>query len=139
MLLEVLLSATVFLFWISISLTEGWKWRMDDNIDDNNSLITYKSYHFWRALTTFSWLSAVVLVAFINTEIKHVLINFVLSNVAAWILYERMMSFAQFDDFMRKKPKFHIFGIYIKRPPPIAEVIVGSTFFVILILNLFIF
>ena len=122
-----------------MGLTEGWKWRKDSGRPDNHSLITHTIYHFWRAVTNGSWIALAVLMALIKENISHVLITFAFANGAAWILYERLISFIQFDKFMEKREKFHIFGISIKRINSELEVSIGIFFFILLVLNLFIF
>lgn len=136
MFLEIIIAMIAISFWASISLTEGWKWRMDNKRADNNSLITYNSYHVWRLITNASWIGLGIILWMSNTS--GMLVSFLIANCAGWIFYERLMSFAQYDNFMYKRSDFHILGIYIKRPHPIYEVLFGAGCLAVLTWHIFI-
>ena len=135
MILEIILSLLAMLFWISISLTEGWKWRKDEGRPDNNSLITYESYHVWRFITNGCWISVAILMSFVNNF--SIVVSFLLANCVGWIMYERLMAFVQYDKLTQKKPEFYIAGLKFKRPKVEFEVAFGAAALVALIVNIF--
>lgn len=104
------------MFWFSIALTEGWKWRMDYGRPDNNSLINYKNYHVWRAVTTASFVIAILALGTTSLGFLPLLSLLVFSNLAANQVYEFTMSYAQEDKWFVVREKFHIMGRYYNRP-----------------------
>ena len=121
--------ALIFLFWISLGLTEGWKWRKDKGRPDTNRLINFRNYHVWRAATNFSFLVFPVLAFLIGNSdpdptYYRLLFDVLTLNIMAWIAYERFMTYAIWDDFMKTKEDFHILGKFFKRPPAIWEIVI---------------
>ena len=110
----------LMMFWITISSTEGWKWRQNDGKPDNSPIITWNSYHIWRCFTTL----AMLLTPFVYVDLK----SFLIANVIAWLSYERWMSLVEYDTLLYKRPDFHVLNkIWIKRPAPVVEVGVIAT------------
>ena len=108
---------TAMMFWITISSTEGWKWRQNDGTKDDSKVITWNSYHVWRSFTTL----AVLLYPITFVDIK----SFLIANVIGWLSYERWMSLVEYGTLIYKRPEFHVLGgIWIKRPSPWVEIFV---------------
>lgn len=102
------------LYNISIALTEAWKWRMDSGKPDNHPFISYHSYHVWRSICS---ASVVGLIFVISTDA--ILIG--LSWIGSVLIYERIISFVQYDNWNKKRKDFHILNIDIPRPNPGIE------------------
>jgi hypothetical protein len=119
-------------FFISISVTEAWKWRKDMGSADDNKLVNYESYHVWRAITNISALG----LAFVDISPINI-ITLLVTPIAAWLAYERVMSYVQFDDFMYKRESFNILGNKMPRPSPYLEVTLMLIAYIISILVIF--
>lgn len=114
-MMYVLQMVTSLAFWISISSTEGWKWRMDDGTPDNSRVITANTYHLWRALTTLAFGCS----AFTYVSVP----SFIVSNMVAWLCYERWMSLVQYGSLLYRRPVFHVVGkAWLNRPRPMVEI-----------------
>jgi len=124
-----LVVSIVVAFWASLGITEGWKWRVDKNRKDTNILINYHTYHVWRALTNFCFMILPVITYALGTmetvSAVKVCVQFIAINTLGWVVYERVMTYVIWDDFLKKKEEFHILGYNIKRPHPVVEVFIG--------------
>lgn len=123
-MLEILLLLTTASFYISISVTEGWKWRMSKGREDNHPWVTYRTYHVWRGVTNISFILATVafLVPYGIGLTPRAFLFLFLANVGSWMAYERCMSYVQDDSFLVKREDFHVLGRTFPRPAPIVEV-----------------
>jgi len=120
-------------FWGSIGITEGWKWRIDKKREDNNSLVTYDTYHVWRLVTNASVILLFVVAGLFNDiGLVRFVGSLVFSTVASWILYERVMTYVIWDDWLKKKEDFHILKYDFPRPHPYIEVGIGVASLIIL-------
>jgi hypothetical protein len=106
---------TAVAFWVTISSTEGWKWRQNDGTPDNSPVITWNSYHIWRSFTT----AAVLLMPLTYVGLS----SFLTAHVVGWLCYERWMSLVEYGTLLYKRPIFHVLGnIWIPRPSPWVEI-----------------
>lgn len=120
MVISILIAITIFLFWFSLGLTEGWHWRKNHNTSDNNKLINDKNYHIWRLFT-----NAAIIILPILILIQPVSIMFIISaNVFSWICYERSMGYAELDLWFIQRPPFRLLGKEYKRPSMIIQNII---------------
>lgn len=119
-MLELLLFLSVVLNWASISLTEGWKWK---HPDAKENLITYDTYHLWRALTGISFFITALIALKLPLD-NHTSSILVLAFLAGWALYERLMSLVEHNRFMASRgSSWHLaFGFRVPRLPPILDV-----------------
>ena len=104
---EIAVISLLTLYNFTIGLTEGYKWR--DSFQEN-AIVTYKNYHVWRSVTS----GAVLAGCFVATDDP---VPVALGWIGSTMLYERTISFAEFDDWNKRREPFHIMGIKVKRPP----------------------
>jgi hypothetical protein len=113
----------VYSFYVSLAVTEGWKWRINIGKEDNHSWVNAKSYHVWRAITNLSFVFVTIgtLYGMEGNTSKYLVSIFIL-HTSAWLAYERTISFIQEDSFLAQREDFKILSYTIKRVPVELEV-----------------
>jgi len=125
----------VLVFYLSISATEGWKWRIDNDKEDDSKVITASNYHIWRAVTNLSVILSPLTILLSDISIIRFLFISLLTNIIGWVIYERLMSYIIHDDFLAIKDKFRLFGdFYIDRINPPTQVVIGGVSITLLII-----
>ena len=140
MVIEIWLYFAIFMYWFSTALTEGWKWRVSKGIADNCPLITVKSYHVWRIVTTLSVIIAVIfpVIAVINElSVTYNIQSLFSWTVFSWLFYERLMRYVDMMDIMGKAEDFKILNFTISRASPKTEVIVIAISLIYSIISFF--
>lgn len=134
MIISLFIALSIFLFWFSLGLTEGWHWRKNHNILDNNKLINDKNYHVWRLFT-----NAAILLVPIFVVINPVSIWFIIcANIFSWMCYERSMGYAELDKWFIQRPPFRLLGKEYNRPSMVIQNIILVFSFIATIILLFI-
>lgn len=99
-------------FWVSIAVTEAYKWRVLPNV---GPLVNTRNYHVWRSVTT-----ACVFGMLLN----HVpLVIAIAGFVAGNLIYERLISYVQLGNILARREPFMIMGFKIERPAVLSEII----------------
>jgi hypothetical protein len=86
-------------FWITIGMTEGFKWTLTPEI------VTAANYHIFRTVTTASVLGIALLsgLAFQNSSFLQMCILTVLLNLGTWPLYEMALNWVNWGKFFPDK------------------------------------
>lgn len=107
-------------YWASLGIIEGHKWRLAGMPE--NELVFRESYHFYRAINNACVIAIPFTVDYKNVNVKEI----VIANLIGWILYERLESYVERNDWAYQKPTFKIAGIGIPRPSPLLETMIAT-------------
>ena len=101
-------------FWITIGMTEGFKWTLTPEI------VTAANYHIFRTVTTASVLGIALLsgLAFQNSSFLQMCILTVLLNLGTWPLYEMALNWVNWGKFFPDKGAYVFGSVQFHHPPP---------------------
>lgn len=101
-------------FWITIGMTEGYKWT------DTPKTVTAANYHVFRSITTASVLCIAILsgISFRGVSVPHMAEVTVLLNLGTWPFYEMALNWVNWGMFFKDKGDFVFGPVKWHHPPP---------------------
>lgn len=101
-------------FWVTIGMTEGYKWTLTPKI------VTAANYHVFRSITTAAVLGIAIFsgIIFKSLSVFEVVFLTIVINLGTWPLYEMALNWVNWGMFFKDKGDFVFGPVKWHHPPP---------------------